>query len=253
MKLLYKCIDFFSASKSKYRNHLVPFPTQPDRASPQAVGGAIVAFYTKNSLYEFEAKRMVSSARRLGLSVETTAFDSAGSWVRNASLKAAFLLEARKQQRGPLLYVDVDAVFHRNPWPQLSHYECDIALYRENGRLLSGTILLNDTPQTLRLLEEWKKRSDANPDIWDQVVLQEILDQDRALETGFYSVEGLPATFCWIFDRLSNVRDDHVFIEHLQASRQAKGAEKRGRNKSLERRAARIEAIEKILAVEEAG
>jgi hypothetical protein len=97
-----------------------------------------VAFYTKNSLYEFEARRMVSSARRLGLSVETTAFDSAGSWVRNASLKAAFLLEARQQHRGPLLYVDVDAVFHRNPWPQLSQYECDIALYRENGRCFRG-------------------------------------------------------------------------------------------------------------------
>ncbi len=195
---------------------------------------------------------MVSSARRLGLSVQTTGVDSTGSWVRNASLNAAFLLEARQQHRGPLLYVDVDAVFHRNPWPQLAQYECDIALYRENGRLLSGTILLNDTPQTLNLLEEWKTRSEINPDIWDQVVLQEILDQDQALET-VYSVERLPATFCWIFDRLTNVRDDHVFIEHLQASRQAKGAEKRGRNKSLERRAARFETIEKILAIEEAG
>ncbi len=253
MNLLYKFLDFFSASKSKYRNHLVPFPTHANRALPQAVAGTIVAFYTKDSLYEFEARRMVSSARRLGLSVETTAVDSAGSWVRNASLKAAFLLEARRQHRGPLLYVDVDAVFHRNPWPRLSRYECDIALYRENGRLLSGTILLNDTPQTLHLLEEWKKRSDTNPEIWDQVVLQEILDQDQALETGVYSVEELPATFCWIFDRLSNVRDDHVFIEHLQASRQAKGTKKRGRNKSLERRAARVETIEKILAVEEAG
>jgi hypothetical protein len=95
MNLLYKCLDFFSASKSKYRNHLVPFPTQPDKASPHAVSGTIVAFYTKDSLYELEATRMVSSARRLGLSVQTTGVDSTGSWVRNASLKAAFLLEAR--------------------------------------------------------------------------------------------------------------------------------------------------------------
>jgi hypothetical protein len=173
MKLLYKCLDFFSASKSKYRKHLVPFPRQPERALPQAVAGKIVAFYTSNSLYESEAKRMVSSATRLGLSVEATAVDSVGSWVRNASLKAAFLLEARQKHKGPLLYVDVDAVFHRNPWPILSQYDCDIALYRENGRLLSGTILLNDTPQTLRLLEEWKTRSDTHPDVWDQVVLQD--------------------------------------------------------------------------------
>jgi len=247
-KLFYQFIDLFSASKSKYRNHVVPFPMDSEIIITPASDGNIVAFYTSNSFYEQEAARMEASAKRLGLDVETTAIESAGSWVRNAALKPTFLLEARKTHRGPLLYVDVDSVFHRNPWPVLSGFECDIAVYREEGRLISATILLNDTPATLELLELWKERCDNDPEIWDQVVLQEILDKDGALAKPKYSEGKLHSSFCWIFDRLSNAKTDAVYIEQLQASRQAKAGEKRGRNKWLERRKERIETIEKILA-----
>ncbi len=248
-KLLYRFLDLFSASVSKYRNHLVPFPTDGEvvkSASPAF--GDVVGFYTSNSMYEHEAARMVASARRLGLNVHTTAVDSAGSWVRNAALKPTFLLEARKAHRGQLLYVDVDAVFHRDPWPALMNYDCDLAVYREEGRLISATILLHDTPATLRLLEIWKERCDRDPDIWDQVVLEQILDEDRDSASPQWSVRELPASYCWIFDRLSNRTSDAVYVEQLQASRQAKAHEKLGRNKMLERRQQRIEMIEAILA-----
>ncbi len=191
---------------------------------------------------------MVASASRLGLTVQTTAIESAGSWVRNAALKPTFLLEARKKYRGPLLYVDVDAVFHRDPWPVLSDLDCDVAVYREAGRLISATIFLQDTEATLDLLAEWKRRCDKDPEVWDQVVLQGILDDDRE-STLNYRVEELSASFCWIFDRLSNAKGSDVYIEQLQASRQANASNKRGRNKSLERRAERIAAIEKILGL----
>ncbi len=246
--MLYRFIDLFSASKSKYRDHVVPFPLDSQIIISPAAHGKIVGFYTSNSLYEREASRMEASARRLALPVDTVAVESAGSWVRNAALKPTFLLEMRKRHSGPLLYVDVDAVFHRDPWPVLATYNCDLAVYREEDRLISATILLQDTPETLRLLKTWKERCDENPEIWDQVVLQEILDEDRAGESPQYRVGELPVSFCWIFDRLSNAKTDAVYIEQLQASRQAKAHEKRGRNKMLERRRERIETIETILA-----
>ncbi|MBZ9789072.1 glycosyltransferase family 77 protein [Rhizobium sp. 3T7] len=246
--LVYRFIDLFSASKSKYRDHIVPFPNDSQIIISPATHGEIVGFYTSNSFYEHEAARMVASAQRLGLPVHTTAVDSTGSWVRNAALKPTFLLEARRNHRGPLLYVDVDAVFHRDPWPALATYNCDLAVYREADRLISATILLHDTAATLRLLEVWKERCDQDPDIWDQVVLQEILDDDRASDSPQYQVGELPSSFCWIFDRLSNATADAVYIEQLQASRQATAHEKRGRNKRLERRKERIATIETILA-----
>lgn len=247
-EFFYRFFDFFSLSKSKYRNHVVPFPMDSQIIISPNAYGKIVGFYTSNSFYEQEAARMAASAKRLGLRVHTTAVTSAGSWVRNAALKPTFLLKARKEHRGPLLYVDVDAVFHRDPWPVLMACGCDLAVYREEDRLISATILLNDTPATLRLLEVWKERCDRDPDIWDQVVLQQILDEDRASESPQYQVGELPASFCWIFDRLSNERTDAVYIEQLQASREATAHEKRGRNKWLERRKERIETIEEILA-----
>jgi hypothetical protein len=247
-ELLYRFLDFFSLSKSKYRNHVVPFPMDSEIIISPHAYGKIVGFYTSNSFYEQEAARMAASATRLGLRVHTTPVNSAGSWVRNAALKPTFLLEARKSNRGPLLYVDVDAVLHRDPWPVLRTLGCDLAVYREEDRLISATILLNDTPATLRLLEVWKERCDRDPEIWDQVVLQQILDEDRSSENPQYQVGELPASFCWIFDRLSNAKTDAVYIEQLQASRRATAHEKRGRNKWLERRQERIETIEGILA-----
>ncbi len=249
---LHKFFDFFSPSKARYRKHIVPFPSNSEISVSTGAGGKIVGFYTTDSIYEREAARMVASATRLGLTVETTPIESAGSWVRNAALKPTFLLDVRERIRGPLLYVDVDAVFHRDPWPALLHHECDIAVYREAGRLISATILLNDTQRALDLLSEWKRRCDQDPEIWDQVVLQNILDEDRT-SARRYRVMELPTTYCWIFDRLSNVKGEAIVIEQLQASRQANDAgRKRRRNKSLERREARIASIEQILGVRSA-
>ncbi|MFS8116395.1 hypothetical protein QD460_32320 [Rhizobium jaguaris] len=159
-----RALDLFRATKSRHREILAPFPQNP-KPSPSLDAGEVVAFFSVNSFYETEAARMVASAWRLGLSVHTWPFVSAGSWVRNASLKPTFLVNQRQKLTGPLLYVDVDAVFHRDPWPELAAYDCDIAVYRERGRLISATILINDTPAAREILALWKKRCDENPEV----------------------------------------------------------------------------------------
>lgn len=245
-----KLLDLFRANKAAHRAIIVPFPALQDVAPvSEPPPGEIVAFFTPNSFYEQEAARMEASAVRLGLSVATTAVSSAGSWVRNAALKPTFLLKERQAKRGRLLYVDVDAVFHRNPWPALGSYDCDIAVYRENGRLISATILFNDTPAALRLLKAWKAECDRDPDIWDQVVLQRILDEDQAKADPQFRVAALPASFCWIFDRIGNAKPDAIYVEQLQASRQAKVEKRFGFERSkLRRRRRRIADIERILS-----
>ncbi len=214
----------------------------------------IVAFYTRDSFYEREAQRMAASAARLGLSVAATAVDSAGSWVRNASMKAEFLFNERLGRRGPLLYVDVDAVFHRNPWSALEEYMGDVAVHYDThvNKLIAATILINDTPAALRLMEMWKDRCNGNPDIWDQVVLEQIIAEDAASETQQFDVRHIPAAFCWIFDRVSNTAVDTVFIEQLQASREARSKPRWFGlvGKRLQRRRERVEIIDRILEQE---
>jgi hypothetical protein len=215
----------------------------------------IVAFHTKDPFYTHEASRMASSAERLGLSVFVTPWDGTGVWVRNASMKPTFLLEERQANRGPLLYVDVDCVFHNDPWPVLAGHDGDVSVYytepdaKYGGDrvLVSATILLNDTTGARRLLEIWKQKCDENPDIFDQKVLQEILEEDAKSNNPQFKVSHLPASLCWIFDRGDGVKDT-VHIEQLQASRAVDGTQRRFfAKKKLRRRWQRIKDIEKAL------
>ncbi|WP_454852511.1 putative nucleotide-diphospho-sugar transferase [Rhizobium binxianense] len=240
----------FRANKDAHRVITVPFPKSNELFLAQApLPGEIIAFFTPDSFYEQEAGRMVASARRLGLSVTTTPVESAGSWVRNAALKPTFLLGERREKRGPLLYVDVDAVFHRDPWPILSACACDVAVYREHGRLISATILLHDTVAAQRLLEMWKEGCDRDPEIWDQIVLEQILDEDQVSGNPQFKVCELPVSLCWIFDHTGDGLPEVVYIEQLQASRQAMIEKHFGRERSkLRRRRRRVAEIERILS-----
>jgi hypothetical protein len=247
-------LNKFRTWNAAQRAMAIPFPTKSDLASRSIVDGSahgqIVAFYTTDSIYENEARRMVASAKRLGLLVSPTPISSAGSWVKNASRKAEFLLSERKAKRGPLLYVDVDAVFHRDPWPALADYDCDVAVhYSADSRLISATILINDTPAAHDLIAIWRERSNANQEIWDQVVLQEIIAEDMQSTAPKFRVKKLPVSFCWIFDRLNNERVETVYIEQLQASREAtKEPRLFGRvSKRVARRRERTKDIELIL------
>ncbi|MCV9910250.1 glycosyltransferase family 77 protein [Brucella sp. HL-2] len=247
-------IDKFRPWSHAHRSMAIAFPNSQELAARKRTqtgqDGTIVAFYTKNSLYEHEKERLLSSARHLGLEVVVVPVENTGSWVRNAGLKPGVLVDLRQKVRGPLLYVDVDAVFHRDPWPELIPIQSDIAVYYEaSGHLLSGTILINDTPSALKLLETWQQGCLEQPDTWDQLVLEQILVQDNAEALPLYSVTRLPVSFCWIFDQLENEAVGQIYIEHLQASREAK---KRPRlfgrkGKRLQRRLDRLAEIELIL------
>lgn len=186
---------------AQQRALIVPFPTDRDlperKSKAAATDGPIVAFFTEGSFYEWEKERVARSAERIGLKVHATALPNAGSWVLNAGLKPGFLLQERTRLRGPLLYVDVDAVFHRNPWPEFRRLDCDIAVYYEaNGSLVSATVLINDTPEAARLLLElWRQGCLASPDMWDQIVLQQIIARDAGSARPQFRVIRLSLSF----------------------------------------------------------
>jgi hypothetical protein len=247
--MLYKILDIFRASKMKHRAMKAPFPRANQLVKSAATDVRVVAFHTPDDFYAAEAQRMRHTAQRLGMKVDLTQVDCRGAWVKNASSKASFLLSERSAKTGPLLYVDVDAVFHRDPWPDLLSHDCDIAVFRQDDRLIAATILLNDTQACAELLTRWKQACDADPEIWDQVALQSILDEDRMSTSPQYKVFELPVSYCWIFDRLKNGALGTVYIEQLQASRETSKAPVRRREAAmLRRRQQRVAEISAILA-----
>lgn len=208
--------------------------------------GTIIAFHTPDELYANEAKRMKASIERFGLTHDITEIPTIGSWVENCSMKPTWILRKRKEIRGPLLYVDVDTVFHSDPWPYLSQYDGDIAvmIYRD-GQLNSSTIWINDTPNALQLLEDWKLQCDQARDVYDQLVLQGIIEEQER-EGSVLRVQRLPINLCYIFDRKKERILGEPIIENLQASRvvKARGA----RSARLERRAKRVSELDSYLS-----
>lgn len=214
------------------------------RAARQAgEGGIVVAFHTPDAVYTAEAKRMARSLELLDLPMDIETVSSVGEWVRNAGQKPQVLRTMRALHRGPLLYSDVDAVFHRDPWPGLRRYDdCDLAFHRTpQGELLSGTLLIADTPAATTLLDDWAAACAADPQAWDQRVLDQLL-KNRPIRTG-----ELPAAYCWIFDMDGQVPET-IAIEHLQASREH-GSKRLGllTPNRLNRRRRRLKQIEAIL------
>nr|WP_246617467.1 putative nucleotide-diphospho-sugar transferase [Rhizobium populisoli] len=186
--------------------------------------GTIVAYYTQGTRYEREAHRMMASLSRLGLPIALSAVDDAGGWLANVRRKPHFLKERRNQLVGPLLYVDVDAVVHSDPWPYLHGYTGDIAVAGHHGKnYISGTILINDTEGARAFLEEWCSDQSSKPEAWDQHSLHDVVIANSMRSPQAFRVEHLPPAMCMVFDRRFSQPVTPV-IEHLQASREEKKA-----------------------------
>lgn len=180
--------------------------------------GTIIGFHTLDSLYVEEARRMKGSIDALGLPLALTAIEPR-DWLASVQCKPAFLLEERKRLRGPLLYIDVDAVVHADPWSYLRGYESDVALAGHKGEaIISGTVLINDTPGAVRFLEEWAAEQARSPKLWDQHCLEKVAKRHRHGEDGVV-VDYLPPELCCVFNRKFSPPIIPL-IEHLQASRE---------------------------------
>jgi hypothetical protein len=111
------------------------------------------------------------------------------------------------------MYVDADAVIRKTP-SFIDTVDTDISIHRTaKGELLSGTIILNRTDATIKLLDTWIEEQKKTPLIWDQKVL------DRCLNLAPVTNTPLPVEYIKIFDAFKGT--DPV-VEHFQASRRFK-------------------------------
>ncbi|MEX0409808.1 methyltransferase domain-containing protein [Aquibium sp. LZ166] len=209
--------------------------------------GTIFCYHTDDTFYASEVARLRRSVEVLGLKLDITVVPPTQDWLSAVRLKPIVLLEARKRIRGPLLYIDSDAIVHRTPWPYLRGYCGDIAVAgHPRQAIISGTIFLNDTEGAIQLLEEWIAVQDANPDHWDQHSLEHlVLRHGKA--SGPHRIEYLPPELCRVFDRVypRPIEPIEPIIEHLQASRERFAGETEV-NVNLTRRRQRIAEVDAL-------
>jgi hypothetical protein len=166
-------------------------------------------------------------------------------------LKPTWIAPARERLSGPLLYVDVDAYVHADPWPYVTDMEADMAAFvDESGQLKSGALWINDTPGARLILSEWAKGAgnrcgldqgnlENSGDNGDQGVLKLVVEAEEEEDNPAFSFGRLPSNLCAVFDRTHQYRFGPLVIEQLQVSREAKYR----RSKRLSRRHERLREL----------
>ena len=169
-------------------------------------------------LYTEKAKTLRLSLHRLGLDYRLVQVEDRGSWDANTKQKAEFILLMMETTGRDVVWLDADAIVRSYPdlfW----NIEGDVALhYRNRQELLSGTMFFRNNRRSRSLLKSWIKENENNPEEWDQLILQRVIESKRGVWAP--RIHHLPATYCQIFDSMKEAGEP--VVEHFQASREAK-------------------------------
>jgi hypothetical protein len=186
----------------------------------------IVAYYTLNTPYEDEAKKLIRSLNKLGLNHDVVGVKNLGDWQANTRFKAKFMEDMLNKHPGKnLLYVDSDAIVHSRP-TLFEDYNYDISVRWQDFRwrkdeCLSGTIFMANNQKTRELCRRWQRiniSEGPNAKTFEQWNLGTVIKQMEA--EGKIKTHNLPAEYTFIFDSMRAMYPNAVpVIEHFQASR----------------------------------
>ena len=179
----------------------------------------VVAYFTESEIYEHHANNLIASLKKFKIPCYVAKIKSQGSWYANTNYKPTFLKYVyHKYSPTPIVYVDVDAVFHQYP-SLFDEYSQDnsveFAVHKYKKEILSGTVYIKPTETTTRILNAWERACILNPKKWDQISLRSILGNAYTL---------LPGSYCKIFDIMPDIVNP--VIVHHQASREYKKQER---------------------------
>ena len=178
----------------------------------------VVAYYTKNTGYEEEVKHLVASLDNHKLKRDISGIESQGDWQANTHFKPYFIKQMlTKHFPSNLLYLDADARVEQHP-KLLDSASYDIGVhYKDNKELLGSMLYLRNNGKIFELIERWITCCFAQPQIWDQKILQYVIQESEDLNL---IIEHLPATYCQIFDLMRSAGEP--VIQQFQASRRFK-------------------------------
>lgn len=186
----------------------------------------IVAYYTLNTPYEDEARKLIRSLNKLGLNHDVVGVTNLGNWQANTRFKAKFMEDMLNKHQGKnLLYIDSDAIVHSRP-VLFQDYNADIAVRWQDFRwrkneCLSGTIFMANNEKTRELCRRWQRinvSEGPGATTFEQWNLGTVIKEMEA--EGKITTKNLPPEYTMIFDSMRSMYPNVVpVIEHFQASR----------------------------------
>lgn len=186
----------------------------------------IISFYTKDTLYEEEAKDLIASCKKLGLEYEISEVENLGSWQANCCQKASFILKKLEEHKRPVIWTDVDSVIMQTPHILLD-CKADCALRVDDNvaaddpsKILSGTMFFNNTASAKKLLTLWEKECEKRllkaGTVYDQDCLRKVVLHYPTI----VEMKRLPVSYVKIVDKNDDgVDKKDAVVLHYQASR----------------------------------
>ena len=188
----------------------------------------IVSFYTKNTGYQKEIKKLELSIKKTEHEIYVEGIKSMGSWDLNTKYKPFLILNAMKKypEEDYFLFLDADAIVNKKiPMEDISG---DIAVChkaieskKQKGWLLSGTVFIKNNDKMKNIMYEWIKINEKNPKTFDQDTLYTVLKNNfEEIE-----IQRLSLKYCKINGSKNSVHKKvkDPIISHNQASRRLKG------------------------------
>lgn len=180
----------------------------------------VVGYYTTDSTYQDHAQLLKKSLDRFGIAYDFIEIAPA-DWLKATAFKPTAILELMEKHQQPVLYLDVDSVIHENVADFFAALQADVAAhYKDDHELISSTVYFDYNPSALKLLNRWKEEMVRTPDIWDQKVLQNLIESP---EFNALTLKKLPPEFTYIFDLTKKTYPNLTpVVEQLQASRESR-------------------------------
>jgi len=194
------------------------------------VNWLVVSFYTANTGYEKEVKKLEASLKALNLEYHLFPCEPEGSWRKNLDHKSRVILEAFNMfPDKDIVFIDADGIVRQYPvlFDELSRDRAhDIAAHFHpykgtninGGSLLSGTLWFQNSDRGKGLVSEWDKIGRNHPTVRHQHCLRLAINELNRKGVGI-KVYRMPREYTLIFDYYKGKNKPNPVIEHFQASR----------------------------------
>lgn len=193
-----------------------------------------ISYVTKNTPYEIVLmQHLWPSIKKWKVAHDIELIEDRKSWQENTAYKGEFVLKMLNKHKKDVCFLDSDAEIWKFPEKlYLIPDSCALACHvldwylfwrdqpnKDKKELLSGTMVFKYNEEGLRIAEKYAEACKNHNNVWEQKILQNILDQES--KDLLYK---LPASYCAIMKKDGSIPKyiGDPIVVHYQASRKLK-------------------------------
>jgi len=128
----------------------------------------LISYYTENWAYPAHAHRLKQECKALKIRHRIEALQDTGSYLKNCCYKPRYILECLREEKAPVLWVDVDASILAYP----EYFDTGLDYDMQAKRMKEprkrtwhvGTIWFNYNPTVMQFLTKWAENTGACSD-----------------------------------------------------------------------------------------